>query len=465
MFDEVDHDKLPVHDEKESRRTSFAAQPSTASTAMATAAGNPTSVTASDPEKEPTATKLPLNPMDPSSFPDGGPAAWLTVWGSLAILTISFGWINCVGIFQEYYETHQLSSYTPSEVAWIPSLQSCCMFAGGLWVGHAFDAYGPRWLLIGGTFLHTFGLMMASISDQYYQLLLSQGLCSAIGASMLFYPALTCVVTWFYKKRALAIGIVAAGSGLGGVIFPVMVHKLVPQVGFGWTMRICAVFVLVLGVFANFTVRSRIKPTPKRLTVSMLLKPFTEAEFSLLGAGAFFMYFGQFQVFTFLVTAGIARGIDPGLAAYLVPILNAGSIFGRIVPPFVADKVGKTNVFLLSSLTATLLVLCVWVPVSGTAGIVVFAVLFGFASGAVVAINPAVVAQISDVREIGLRTGVMFACVAVAALVGAPIGGQVNTAGGARAMQGFAGGSCAVGVAFFAVLRWKLGGFGLKVKV
>lgn len=55
-------------------------------------------------------------------------------------------------------------------------------------VGKLFDKYGPRYLIIVGTFLHVFGLMMASISTQYYQLLLSQGVCSAIGVAAIFQP-------------------------------------------------------------------------------------------------------------------------------------------------------------------------------------------------------------------------------------------------------------------------------------
>jgi hypothetical protein len=62
--------------------------------------------------------------MDPDSFPDGGTKAWLTVAGASACLFVSFGWVNCIGVFQDYYQTHQLKDYTASDVSWIPALQS-----------------------------------------------------------------------------------------------------------------------------------------------------------------------------------------------------------------------------------------------------------------------------------------------------------------------------------------------------
>ena len=61
--------------------------------------------------------------MNPEAFPDGGATAWLTVAGASACLFVSFGWVNCVGIFQDYYQNNQLKSYTPSDIAWIPALQ------------------------------------------------------------------------------------------------------------------------------------------------------------------------------------------------------------------------------------------------------------------------------------------------------------------------------------------------------
>ena len=69
--------------------------------------------------------KVDVPPVSPfGEYPEGGRRAWMTVGGASACLFVSFGWVNCAGIFQDYYQLHQLHNYTPSEIAWIPALQS-----------------------------------------------------------------------------------------------------------------------------------------------------------------------------------------------------------------------------------------------------------------------------------------------------------------------------------------------------
>lgn len=105
--------------------------------------------------------------MNPADFPDGGFEAWLVVAGAWCALFCSFGWINCIGIFQEYYQHNTLSNLSPSTISWIPSLETFMMFAGGPVFGKIFDNFGPRWLLLGGSVAHIFGLMSMS-SDVYF---------------------------------------------------------------------------------------------------------------------------------------------------------------------------------------------------------------------------------------------------------------------------------------------------------
>jgi MFS family permease len=155
------------------------------------------------------------------------------------------------------------------------------------------DNYGPFYILLAGGFFHVFGLMMASLSTKYYQLILAQGVCSPLGCSMIFYPCMSATSTWFFKRRALALGIVASGSSIGGVILPIMVQRLIPDVGFPWTMRICAFIILGLTAITQFTVKSRIPPMARPVRVKDFVDPWKEVPFALLSLGSFLTFLGM----------------------------------------------------------------------------------------------------------------------------------------------------------------------------
>jgi hypothetical protein len=123
-----------------------------------------------------------------SEAPDGGLAAWLVILGVWCCSFCTYGWMNSIGIFQEYYQDHLLHGYSASTISWIPSLEVFLMTALGPFVGLIYDRHGPRLLIFVGSLLHVFGLMMASLGTKYYQLLLAQGVCSALGVSMIFQP-------------------------------------------------------------------------------------------------------------------------------------------------------------------------------------------------------------------------------------------------------------------------------------
>ena len=409
-----------------------------------------------DVEKVPSQKGPPAGgPPDPSSFPDGGAQAWLCVAGGFLCLFCSFGWINAIGVFQEYYQTRLLTSYSPSAISWIPSLETFFMFFGGPVVGKLYDNYGPRWILLTGSFLHIFGLMMTSISTEYYQILLAQGICSPIGASCVFYPAVSSTISWFFKRRALALGIVTAGSSLGGVIFPIMVQDLIPLIGFPWTMRVCAFVILGLLTISNLTVRSRIPPAPKPFAIKDFVRPLKEPAFAALGVGAFIIFLGLFIPFNFVTLSALSLGMDLNLSNYLLSILNAVSIFGRIMPGWAADRLGRYNVQIVMSALCAVLALAIWLPARGDAPIIVFVALYGFASGAFVSLTPAIISQISDIREMGTRTGTLFAMVSIAALVGSPIGGALVSEDGLSYTnaQIFTGVTIIAGTAFMAASK------------
>jgi MFS family permease len=199
------------------------------------------------------------------------------------------------------------------------------MFFCGPLTGILGDIYGPRLPLLLGSFLHVFGLMMTSISHEYYQFFLAQSVVSATGCSFLFFPTLAAVGQYFSSHRALALGIVVSGSSIGGVILPIMVERLIPRIGFGWAMRSVAFLLLALLAIGNLFVKARLPPPKRHFKLIEFITPLTEVPFALLTASSFFIYLGGFLPFTFVILQARNEGMSAALAGYLVSILNGAS--------------------------------------------------------------------------------------------------------------------------------------------
>ncbi|GAB1217487.1 MFS sugar transporter [Aspergillus terreus] len=340
------------------------------------------------------------------------------------------------------------------------------MYRGPI-IGRIYERQGPRYLLLFGSFMHVLGLMMASLGTEYYQILLAQGICSPIGISCLFTPATYCTLTWFHRRRGLAMGIISAGSSLGGVVFPIMIDHLITDLGFAWAIRIAAFLILAMLIFSNLTVRSRIQPDPKNLRLVDYVKPLRERVYLLTSLGSFLFYLGMFLPIDYIQVQATAYGMGLDLGNYLIPVLNAASLFGRIFPGWLGDRMGTYNVQILMSIFSGTLALALWIPAKGNAAMIVFAALYGFGSGAFVSLLPAMIAQISDMKEIGTRTGVEFAIMSVAALVSNPIGGKLIRyyPMDFTHLQIFCGVVLLGGACFFALARIALAGPGLIHKV
>lgn len=114
-----------------------------------------------------------------------------------------------------------------------------------------------------------------------------------------------------------------------------------------------------------------------------------------------------------------------------------------------------------------IIVLALWLPANANTPLIIFAALYGLGSGAFVSLISAVIAQISDIREIGLRIGTEFAVLSVAALVSNPIGGALITRdhGKFRYLQIWCGVKLLAGSTMYIFARASLVGLQIRAKV
>ncbi|KAK5795852.1 hypothetical protein VI817_005137 [Penicillium citrinum] len=394
---------------------------------------------------------------DPELTFDTGLRSWLQVLGSFFLFFNSWGVINTWGAYQTYYEQDLLSGTSSSSIAWIGSLQSFLLMMIGVVTGPLFDAGYFRALIGFAAFMLPFGLMMTSISTQYWHLILAQGVCVGLAAGCLFVPSVAILPQYFQRKRGLANGLAASGSSIGGVIYPIMFHKLQQEVGFPWATR--AIGFICFGTICVSFIIMQVRFKPKE-------KPFKELSFCLFTVAMFLGFLGFYNFLFYVQSYAIETGIvDSNLGFYLISMLNAASTFGRIGPNFLADHIGPLNI-LTPAVTITSILAFVWIGVHTVPGIIILAIFYGFFSGGFVSLPPVVMASMTpDVRDLGTRLGMMFAIVSFGLLIGTPIGGAIlNDTHKYLGVQLFTSCCLVASALLMAILRFVRSGPHLKVK-
>jgi len=250
----------------------------------------------------------------------------------------------------------------------------------------------------------------------------------------------------------------------GGVIYPIVLYKLIPQIGFGWATRVIGFMALATLLLPNFVMKVRVLPASRRKIIDW--SAFREPPYMLFLVGGFLGFMGLYTPFFYMQSYAIATGItDRQLGFYLLSVLNSASILGRIVPNFVADKTGPFNIIVPCALVSGLLTLCL-IPVRSVGGIIAFALLYGFFSGSFVSLPPTILVHLSPNRGvIGTRMGMCFAFISIGVLVGTPIAGAILTASSFTYVWVFGGVLTILGGLIMAAARVFKAGWSLTAKV
>ncbi|OLN92796.1 Riboflavin transporter MCH5-like protein 7 [Colletotrichum chlorophyti] len=415
--------------------------------------GNPSEATltpAGDAESQPPSGPPTTTTSDPGPVPDGGLEAWLQVLGSWVILADTWGLVNTFGVYQTYYE--RTLSVNPSAISWIGSLQGALLMMVGPISGPLYDAGYFRELLWVGMSLILLGMFMTSLCTTYWQVVLAQGVCVGIGCGLCFLPSTAILSQYFHKRRALVMGLAATGSPVAGMCFPILFGRLEPTIGFGWATRIIAFVLLGLSIIPAVTMHTRLPPSGhKRSLIDMTAV--RDPAFMLVMAGSVVGFLALYVPYFYIELFAVIHKIGPAsFSSYFVTLLSAGSVPGRVIPNYLADKVGALYMQIsVAALSAVLMF--AWLGINSMPGLVVFAILYGLFSGGLVSISPTVIVSLSpDLGRVGTRMGMMNFASGIAVLIGTPIAGAILGGYGDvqwRSTIGYGAAALTVASAFF----------------
>lgn len=151
---------------------------------------------------------------------DRGLVAWTQVLVSHLLVVNGFGYLSSFGLFQRQWE--ETLGRSNADTAWVGSIQIFLLFFIGTLSGRAMDAGFFRSLVLCGCLMQLIGVFTTSAVNQYWQLVLAQGVLQGLGNGLLFTPLVALVSLHFVKRRAFALSIAACGAPVGGVIFSIV---------------------------------------------------------------------------------------------------------------------------------------------------------------------------------------------------------------------------------------------------
>ncbi|KAI0179308.1 MFS general substrate transporter [Hypoxylon sp. FL1284] len=327
---------------------------------------------------------------------DGGKDAWLFLAACFAIEALVWGFPFAFGVFQDYYSTHEPFADSPN----IAVIGTCAMgvmyLTAPLIIGllRIFSRWA-RWTSLLGLFVMCLSLAMSSFSTNVSHLIATQGALYALGGSIAYCPCILYMDEWFVQRKGLAYGIMWSGTGLAGVLLPLLLEFLLHTLGFRTTLRLWSGLLFALTIPLACFIKPRLPQSATSHVKPFNLKMFMIPSFWLYQLANVVEATGFFLPGIYLPTyARSALGAASYSSAITILLVNVASVFGCVAMGWFIDRLHVTTCILLSTIGATTGVLLIWGLSSSLPLLYLFCIVYGLFAGSYTSAWPGIMKDI-----------------------------------------------------------------------
>ena len=301
-------------------------------------------------------------------------------------------------------------------------------------VGLLFDRSGPRWIC--GPSLTVAGFAFASLAwltPRLWHLYVVFGLIglATTGASYIVYARV--VATWFDARRGLALAVMIACSGAGGMVYPPAAQALIDLVGWrnaylalGAVSPVIGAPIIVWFVRERRTTVQGTRNAVARSTIGSALRSRTLWTLLVVVFGTTMAVNATMVHLSALLTD---RGVSAASAALVISVLGAASVAGRLLAGWLLDRFAATRVAFVLLVTAAMGVLLLAGGRTTTAGIVAVT-LIGFGTGGEIDVFPYLLSRYFGVTALSSLMGLAWMAFGLAGAAGPILMGRAYDATG-----------------------------------
>jgi sugar phosphate permease len=280
----------------------------------------------------------------------------------------------------------------------------------GLLAGTMVDRFGPRRLMLVGIVIAgaaLIGLGGVHTLSAFYFFYLLNAVGYVLGGPL---PSQVLLSRWFDKSRGKAMGIAYLGIGIGGALVPQIANALTQTMGWRGALRAIGVLMIVIALPAAIFVR---EAPPLATAVAGSAAPsltgaLRQPAFYLLAIGSMASIGavgGTMQNLKLYLS--LDRKLAQGEIANVLTIILVGSIAGRLLMGWLADRWAKKHVMLLVyAIVAATIPALAFAP--SIVMIKVCAFLFGIGLGGDYMVIPLMAAELFGLRILGRLMGILL---------------------------------------------------------
>jgi MFS family permease len=258
---------------------------------------------------------------------------------------------------------------------------------------------GTRTTLLIGVAFETASFIGSSFSTTIWHLFLAQGVCFGVGMGFIFTASVGIVAQWFSKRRSLANGIAAAGSGFGGLVYSLVAQAAIEHLGLPWAFRVLGICAFVVNTICSLLLRDRNKAVGAR-HVAFDVELLKRGEFwTLLGYGFFSMLAYVVLVFSLANYASVI-GLTAQQGSVVGAILNLGQGLGRPPIGYFSDRIGRMNMAGLMTFLSGLCVLVIWINTKVYGVLIFYSLIGGTVAGTYWTTVAPVTAEVVGLRDL-----------------------------------------------------------------
>lgn len=190
---------------------------------------------------------------------EGGFWGVVVVFAAFMIQIPSFGTAQSFGIYNMYLLKY-FKDASPAAVALIGSINVGVFLGSGPIATFLMNHMSHRKVALLGAVLSSAGLIAMPFAPNLVYMYGFYGVLSGLGFCLVYVPSHVLSGLYYDKQRSLATGLATSGSGVGAIIFPLLVNFLVDN--FGWRGS----FYIVCGLcMQNIIFAGLLRPVPKKL--------------------------------------------------------------------------------------------------------------------------------------------------------------------------------------------------------